>query len=211
MYLNNRVLVIDGFYEDPDKVRNLALAEEFYPCTHPMMRGNYPGLRTRFLNHISEDLCQEFRDNMMGNLLDGLSTKYNCYFETNFQLCYPEHGDSWLHTDRAPWPVTHVGVVYLNPNPPPNSGTLMYELRPEYAEDFKDYCKRYDNLWKKLNRDQDKTELNTWFELTLSIPNRYNRAIMYSPQAFHKSDTYFGSTPETGRLIQPFFATITYE
>lgn len=210
MYLTNKVLIIDNFYKDPDKVREFALKQTYRDCHDPVMDGNWPGLRTLFLNNLDEQLCAEFRDTLMNNILEGIATQYQCYFETNFQLCYPEHGDSWIHTDVGPWPITHVGVVYLNPNPPENSGTILYKFNDEYTDEFKEYAAKHNNMWTTLTRDKDKEEFHKWFTPTLNVPNVYNRVIMYSPDRWHKSDMYFGSSPETGRLIQPFFANIEY-
>lgn len=210
MYLTNKVLVVDNFYKDPDAIRNLALQQEFLDCNHPERSGSWPGLRSKFLNNISEELTQQFRDLMLNTLLEGVIAKYNCYFETNFQLCYAEHGDSWVHTDVGPWPITHVGVIYLNPNPAPDSGTIIYELKKEYTDEFKQYAAKKNNMWTTLNRDQDKEEFNKWFTPSLNIPNKYNRAVIYNPSQWHKADHYFGNSKETGRLIQPFFANIQY-
>ena len=209
MHLSNKVLVIDNFYENPDKVREIALKQEYKDCKDPLMGGSWPGFRSKYLHHIDESLMQEFRDNLMGNLLEGLNTRYNCYFETMFQLCYAEHGDSWIHTDIGKWEITHVGVIYLHPDPPPNSGTLIYDLKKECVDEFKAYAAKHNNLWTDLNRDTE--EFHKWFELTLNVPNKYNRAIIYSPHRWHKSDTYFGNSVETGRLFQPLFARIKYE
>lgn len=210
MYLSNKVLVIDNFYKDPDKIRDFAIKQEFKPCTDPEMGGSWPGLRTRYLNNLNEDICREFKDNLIGNLLEGVATQYNCYFETNFQLCYESVKDSWIHTDVSPWEITHVGVIYLNPDPPADSGTNMYELRPEYTDEFKSYAAKHNNVWTTLNRDEDSEEFNRWFKLNMAIPNKFNRAVLYSPRAWHKADKYFGNSPESGRLTQVFFAKIDY-
>jgi hypothetical protein len=209
MFLTNKVLVIDNFYKDPDMIRRLALAQEFLPCNHPDRSGQWPGLRSKFLNEINPRACEEFKDNLISNLLEGISTDYNCYFETNFQLCYETNGDSWVHFDHATtWNVTHAGLVYLHPNPPENSGTIIYDFNKEHQPEMDEYSEKHNYLWHRLNRDQDSEEFKKWFTPSISIPNKYNRAVIYSPMAWHKSDTYFGTTLDTGRLTQPFFASI---
>lgn len=210
MYLNNKVLVVDNFYKDPDYIRGFALEQEFMPCSHPLLKGNWPGLRSQYLHILNEKITEEFQNNLMKNLLEGITTNYNCYFETNFQLCYETITDSWIHTDIAEWPITHVGVVYLHPTPQNNSGTNIYNLRTEYIDEFKIYAEKHNNLWTTLNRDEDRNEFERWFEPSLSIPNKYNRAVIYDPHTWHKSDKYFGNSIETGRLTQVFFANIQY-
>jgi hypothetical protein len=212
MYLTNKVIIVENFYKDPDMVRNLALNQEFLPESHPERFGNWPGRRSKFINDINPRLCEEFRDSLMHSLLEGVPTNYNCYFETNFQLCYETDGDSWIHYDFDPkdWEITHVGVVYLNPNPPPNSGTLIYDFNKEYEQEFLEYSEKHNHIWRKLNRDQDSKEFNRWWTLNLSVENKYNRAVLYSPSVWHKSDRYFGNDKDSGRLIQPFFCNIKY-
>lgn len=212
MYLTNKTIIVDNFYNDPDMVRSLALNQEFLPDTHLERCGNWPGMRTKYINDINPRFCEEFRDNLMNSLLEGVSTEYNCYFETNFQLCYETDRDSWIHYDYDPlsWEITHVGLVYLNPNPPANSGTLIYNFNKEYKDEFEEYSKNHNHVWKRLNRDQDFEEFNRWWSLNMTIENRYNRAVLYSPLVWHKSNHYFGHSKETGRLIQPFFCRIKY-
>lgn len=211
MFLTNKALIIDNFYKDPDMIRGLALRQEFLPMTHPERSGQWPGLRSKFLNEINPRACEEFKDSLISNLLEGITIDYNCYFETNFQLCYGDIGDSWVHFDHdGKWDITHVGLVYLNPDPPDNSGTIIYDFNKEHQPDMDAYSEKHNYLWHRLNRDQDSEEFKKWFTPSLNIPNKYNRAIIYNPWTWHKSDRYFGSTPETGRLTQPFFARIQY-
>lgn len=211
MHLTNKVLVIDDFYKDPDKIRNFALNQEYKSCTDPEMGGNWPGLRSRYLHNLDESLVKEFRNNLIENLLEGIAVSYNCYFETSFQLCYESIVDSWIHTDTGSWPITHVGVIYLNPHPVENSGTNFYKLKNEYINDFQKYAQDNNSLWTKLNRDEDSEKFNQWFDMSLSVSNVYNRAVIYSPNLWHKSDRYFGNSINTGRLTQVFFANIRYE
>lgn len=212
MHLTNKVLIIDDFYKDPDAIRQLALNQEFLPSTHPDRGGNWPGLRSKFLNNINPRACEEFRDKLMGSLLEGVKTEYYCYFETNFQLCYEDIGDSWVHYDfTSNFDITHVGLVYLNPDPPENSGTVIYEFDKKYQTELDEYSARHEGIRHRLNRDQDSEEFYRWFKPSLPIPNKYNRAIVYNPWVWHKADRYFGNTPETGRLTQPFFCQIKYK
>jgi hypothetical protein len=208
--MQNKVLVIDNFYKDPDKVRNFALNQEFKNCKEAAAGGNWPGRRSQFLHNLSHELSEDFHNTFLGNLLENNPIKYKGYIETNFQLCYESDGDSWVHYDTPPWPCTHVGVVYLHPNPPANSGTLIYEFDESYRTEFEEYAKENSNLWFKLNRDQDSEEFSKFFKQSMEIPNKYNRAVIYGPHMWHKSDRYFGNSLETGRLFQPFFCNLEF-
>jgi hypothetical protein len=210
MYMNDKILVIDNFYKDPYAIREFALQQTFKDCKEADAGGNWPGRRTKFLHNLDDDISNEFHSAFLGNLLDNNPIKYNGYIETNFQLCYESDGDSWVHYDTPPWNCTHVGVVYLTPDPAPNSGTLFYEFNEEYRQEFEEYAAKNDNLWFNLNRNADTKEFDKFFTQTLALPNRFNRAIIYGPDRWHKSDQYFGSTPQDGRLFQPFFCNLEF-
>lgn len=210
MFFYNKVLIIDNFYKDPDKVRKFALSNDFKTHRDAGGGGVWPGRRTAFLHNINPELSDEFHNTLLGNILENNPIKYSGYLETNFQLCYERDGDSWVHYDTPPWNCTHVGVVYLTPDPPPNSGTIIYRFNEYYRAEFEKYSAKCNHKWYRLNRDQDSEEFQKFFTEDLVIPNKYNRAIVYGPNWWHKSDRYFGSTPEDGRLFQPFFCNLDF-
>ena len=51
--INCPYLVIDNFYNDPDKIREFVLKQEF------KIRGNYPGQRT--LSFASENIKERYK------------------------------------------------------------------------------------------------------------------------------------------------------
>ena len=65
------------------------------------------------------------------------------------------------------------GLLYLTPNPPPDSGTIIYTPPPHQEQDI--------------------------------VGNCFNRLLLYSADAYHKSNKYFGSSLRDGRLTQLFF------
>jgi hypothetical protein len=210
MFMNNKILIVDDFYKDPDSIRNFALSQEFKNCKQANAGGNWPGQRSGFLHNLDSSVSEEFHNTFLGNLLENNPIKYKGYIETNFQICYSNNGDSWVHYDTPTWHCTHVGLVYLTPKPPKNSGTLFYEFNEEHRQEFEEYAARNDNLWTKLNRDEDCKEFEKFFTQVMEVPNKYNRAIIYGPNIWHKSDRYFGTTQENARLFQPFFCNLDF-
>ena len=178
-----KTLEFKNFFENPDDIRKFALSQRFYPSeTHPS-GGNWPGVRTEFYHTLSEDKYYDFTSKIY-NLMGWESGK-ETYFEVMFQLCTDKDGTSWIHNDRMPQDFTHVGIVYLTPSPHKNSGTLFYE--PKVKEDE-------DRLI-----EEDSSDPNLFNEVTNS-ENEYNKLILYNPQTWHKSDTYFGKDLYDGRL-----------
>jgi len=58
---------------------------------------------------------------------------------------------------------------------------------------------------KKLNRYEDRANYDKLFTPIDIFGNVYNRLIMYRGDEFHKSNDYFGTTLQDGRLTQVFF------
>lgn len=211
MFMHNKVLIVDDFYQDPDKIRSFALNQEFKNCQEANAGGNWPGQRSSFLHLLNDEINEEFHNNFLGALLENNPIRYSGYIETNFQVCTEADGDSWIHYDTPTWNCTHVGIVYLNPNPPENSGTCFYTFNEEHRQEFEEYAERNGHLWFKLNRDEDSEEFNKFFKKDFCVPNKYNRCVIYGPNRWHKSDWYFGNDLESGRMIQPIFCGLEFE
>ena len=127
-----------------------------------------------------------------------------------FNLGYGEKQNrfNWLHSDDHFRPNTrssmYACVIYLTPNPPPNSGTLLLENPEGGLFDTKD---PKIGKWKK----PDTVFQGNFFDFPVSkkykvhtkVENRYNRLIMYDARMLHApEDAGFGDTKETARLTQ---------
>jgi hypothetical protein len=84
---------------------------------------------------------------------------------------------------------THVLILFLTPDPSPNSGTIFYNRKPDVNEDE----------YKQNDGDPKYYDVKEVFE------NVYNKAALYNPDEFHKSDTYFGESFRDSRLSQVCF------
>ncbi len=169
-------MIIDNFFADPDAIRQRALSFDFHDSdwyTEKLgKKETWPGLRTASLHEIWPELLSE----LMNQVLSGILRLPPCDYRaaSSFQICYASDGDSWVHTDDGAYQMA--GLIYLTPNPAPNSGTILYEQGKD------------DN-----HRERD------------IIGNVYNRLIIYNSQTLHKSNVYFGDSKETGRMTLPFF------
>jgi hypothetical protein len=186
----NMIHIKDNFFKNPDAVRSFALKQKFYnPLTGPHLDSNFPGKRSDFLNRISNDIFMELTQGIY-KLFDLPSDTFS-FTMSSFQICTEEDGESWVHRDSVIWEPTNVGVVYLTPDPPENSGTLLYEVPENYSD--------------------DEPRSNFDFVIKKRLDNKYNRLVMYDPYELHKSDTYFGSDLHNGRLFIAFFMRIDTE
>jgi len=173
------VVIVDDYYPDPDAMRRFALAQEF------AVSGNYPGMRTK--SFATDEDRRKF-ESILGRKITYFPEGYN----GSFQIVT---GDlkSWIHRD-----LTRYGAVaFLSPNPPVNSGTILYRHRATGL--LRARTKEEEDL---LNLDAN--DESKW-EVIDRIGNKYNRLVLFDGFLSHKSDTYFGSDKESGRLFQTFF------
>lgn len=99
---------------------------------------------------------------------------------------------AWIHSD----PTSYIGLCYLNPDPPLNSGTTFYKHKQTT-----DFSEKSDNIETYI---KDKNDFTKW-EVVDTIGNRFNRTVIYNSSLFHCPTNYFGSDLQTSRLYQLFF------
>ena len=197
-------LCVDNFYPYPERVRRLALEQEFIKADD----GRWPGKRTKNLHEIDEVLFNHFCDKLFSIFFDFETCgRVNWNVETSFQLIEPYDEDpnsvrntGWIHTDKSGGVLA--GVIYLTPDANLDSGTSLYRLKNEDTIDdsdvktsfYKDGIdKNYEELLKKHNSS---------FEETTRFNNVYNRLAMWEGTQWHGVNSFYSKTP---RLTQVFF------
>jgi len=183
--MRHSYIIIDDFLDNPDKVRQSILdggIEQF--CN----RGSFSGRRTPPADYgyrkmidskLEQVLPFKFKmdDYVVKNGDGDIVTESCCY---SFQLAL-EDDDTWVHNDHTDWS----GVLYLTPNAPIDSGTILFK--------------------KDTKPDPDKDDYDTY--MTDNVGNLYNRMILFRGKDLpHRSNKPgFGDSLETGRLSQHFF------
>jgi hypothetical protein len=139
--MHEQILVIDNFLDNPDEIRQLAL---FYQYLTPTVNDGWKGYRSinwcenyspyqDISKKIKRKVCEHFK-------LDQKDLKIKCCFhyclESTKNTCIPSFEEYKFHID----PFLISGVIYLTPNPPPNSGTEFL--------DFK--VRKVDNVYNRL-------------------------------------------------------------
>ena len=180
--METNIRVIDGFYNNPKEVRKFALEQDFN------VTGNYPGWRT---NPIIDDGIREHLEEIMGIKID--ETKWNLGEYTGTYQWVSEGIPTWVHADRHNhWSC----VVFLHPDPAPNSGTSFYKHIPTGSRMYSDNDGAY------VEGDGDRWD--RW-EKTDTVSNVFNRAVIFKGEMWHAADEYFGSNIMDARLFQTFF------
>ena len=207
------LMVVDNFFSDPYKIRNMGLKGEYYPS--PEFR--WPGYR---YSNLSEEFKKHYLDKVDSILnqelnLDTLSFQYI--------------DKSWLnglcHTDYPPFKYTC--LTFLNPKPLSNSGTEVYLENPPcgaYAgEDDDDILTQYvirRGAKEKIKTDNQKENYygsskniidrwvfnkfkkkynSVWHDPCI-ISNRFNRTLIFDSALYHRAQNFFGNNVKDSRL-----------
>jgi hypothetical protein len=205
------VTVLDNFFEDPDSVRNFALSQNFSPSP-----GHYPGFRSQRLDKIDESFERSFTEKVFSLFFD-----LNCHditwsVESSFQLIPSKFEEGWVHSDNSPDGWNVAGLVYLNPQPSPNSGTSICSRITDTDYSSLD-LKKFTQIKHKFYRGEPvdpelyrnyRNELNSKFSTTINVENVYNRLVVYSADELHKANNFFGEHKEDSRLTLMFYARV---
>lgn len=198
-------IVVDNFFETPSLVRDYALGLEFFKGN----RGNWPGLRTEFLDRINSELFEVVAKNLLLNLKG-----YTGFTElqATFQIVTEIHECGWIHRDDTRFNLG--AIIFLNPNPPENSGFSIYEslVNPGdlYWEQHQKIKEEYMHKFHKQVETEDEDEIKKYVEYrnkhnqsyreSISFQNKFNRALMFASSQNHAAQNFFGTTKEDSRL-----------
>lgn len=175
-----RVIVVDGFYADPQAARTLALSQTFVESP------DYHKGRRTHERFASDEVRAEFE-----RLLGKRITKWDYGTNGVFQIC--KAGDALVyHGDDQ----QYAAAVYLTPNAPLESGTSFFRDFATGARSLTDVPPpTFENGF------YDATQ----FDLVDRIGNVFNRCVIWDAKLIHAASGYFGDTDETARLFQIFF------
>jgi hypothetical protein len=97
----------------------------------------------------------------------------------------------------------YAAVIYLTPNAPPECGTSFYRLRyPNGTLGGNQCTPPHNNLGEALG--VTKMPLQAWSE-DLTIPNVFNRIVLYRADLVHSATAYCGVEHEEKRMTAVFF------
>lgn len=183
-----KLFVVDNFYDDPHKVREYALKQDFngdlrfYKGKRTGDRFSTPQIRQKFEQILGEPIVRwDTPGSEFGGSMNGV-----------FQYCTPEDALVY-HYDSQKW----AAMIFLTPDAPPQTGTSFYrhkETGIKVAEDL----------------DADRAFAGgfydaTKFELIDTVGNVFNRCVIFDARAIHAATEYFGKTIEDSRLFHIFF------
>ena len=203
--MNFPILCVDDFYNNPEEIRKLAYSQQFNKT-----EAICPGKRSELISDIDKKFFNDFCVKVFSLLYNFNKEQCEWNVETNFQLTLPKSKDfssslneGWNHKDTN---ALAAGVVYLNPDPNPGSGTTISKLKSDKKE--------FDFTYRDLLYSDQEVDLKKYqeahkdhednFEESIVFKNKYNRLIMYDSDYWHRESNFLTSLEEP-RLTQVFF------
>ena len=196
------VHVVDGFYSDPDRVRNLALEETAWVRAAPAAGGKHSSESER--SFYTADLVARFVRILGFDIaVDAARMGFGvfAFYGSDAQV------EQTTHFDDTEW----AGVVYLAPPERCEGGLSFYRHRetglcgppttPELSRlGIKDLATFLRDVYYPSKKDPD-----AWEE-TMHVDMKYNRLVLLEGgRLFHRASSGFGTSPADGRLSQRFF------
>lgn len=118
------MIVIDNYFKYPDTIRNYALDSVKYYPKQP--NDGWQGYRSSILsedNNIEKEIILKIEDTLKSNYqtdFEKIAVFFHCSPITIMERINDFHDMKW-HDDIC----DYAGVIYLNPNPPKNTGTCF--------------------------------------------------------------------------------------
>ena len=192
---DNFHIVQDNFFKDPHKVRECAIQSlmDKHDCILNDSVKNYPGIRSKVPQSIVDEIIFFINKSFQKKPKD---------FYSNFHITSRIHEVGLIHSDTPKF----AGLIYLNENPPPKSGTILCTHMDDKrnVSGFNeastthnvDVIKRFANYKKQFNKD---------FKIEVELENKFNRLIIYNGIQYHAPYHYFGNNLFNSRLVLVFW------
>jgi hypothetical protein len=193
------LLIRDGFYSDPDRIRRIAQSMEY---TEPE---DFTGFMTREVYH--ERGVRRRLETILGVRITRWDTdpeEANGIFYGGFAAGTNKEVPG-VHYDE---PVDDITVVvYLTPGIPFGFGTSLWQHKSTGLMNAPTRADAH-RLKKPLARLRRRLELDTtrrdrWIEIDRA-GYRYNRVVAYPSAVLHSATRHFGANIDGGRIYQTF-------
>jgi Family of unknown function (DUF6445) len=189
--------VIDDFLADPEAFRARALRLNYN------VEGPYPGRNSA--EHIQIEGLERLVSAMVGERVQ-IPWPLQSHGTCRLTLERDNGEPSKIHIDPTHWS----GVLYLNRSEDCRGGTEFYRHLPSGMDRVPQNpaalkaagYESYDELQRVVDRDT--LDRSKW-ELTMTVPMRFNRLVLLQPQYWHTSGPGFGDGVENGRLVYLIF------
>ena len=188
------VIVIDDFLPNPHEFRERALGLNY------ALEGPYPGLNS------TEKIEIAGLDELVSTLVyqQVRPPRTSDYSHGSFRIALAEDdGPAKIHVDNSHWS----GTLYLSLPEDCRGGTEFYRHLPTRTDHLPFTQEElnatgyssYQELTAQILQ-KDVLDRSKW-ELTMTVPMRFNRLLLQQPQYWHTAGPSFGDSLRNGRLI----------
>jgi hypothetical protein len=192
--------VFDGFFDDPDAVREFALLQNY----KPEESGKWPGLRTECLSVLHPTLYRQIFSRLFSVFFETNKVYYSWKGTAAFQYTPEIYGSGWVHQDTD---TLMTGVIYLNPG---KAKSTISICKPKHGLTFEppNGDKKKESYLNPLLVEEYapyKNEANELFDDSIVISTEYNRLVLFEGYKHHKEGNFFGTSVEDSRLTLVVF------
>jgi hypothetical protein len=196
--MHTTFLVVDDFLDNAEALREHALKLEY-----PPLQGQFPGRNS--LQRINIDGLTEAVSSLLGERLIAASPPQS-HAKTRLTLA-ADKGRGKVHVDESHWS----GILYLSREEDCRGGTEFFRHKRTGLDRFpfapEDLARGGFSSHAEAHRaliEEDGTNDDSW-ELTMTIPMRFNRLLLLRPWLFHTAGPGFGDRAENARLVYLMF------
>jgi len=197
-------ICVDNFFDDPEKVVELANSLSYEPCAE----GRFPGVRSKPVHQINysffDSTCIKILSLLYPNDAKNIQYTADMFFQKIDSKKHTKEG--WVHYDTCELS----SIIYLSKNS--NAGTSIYQRKG--FQHFPINSKVKNEFYKKEKTQDDETyekalkENNNLYEKTISYKSIFNRLIALDAASLHGVDS-FGKGDERLILVT-FFQTLNF-
>ena len=127
------VTVINDFYDNPDAIRQFALAQTYtFRHEETGLDSVYPGCRTQDLYSLDSALQAIVLKKLVSVFHIAEHDVMRWAISSSFQSVSEIYKEGVIHTDNN---TIFAGVLYLSPNAPLNSGTSLYRKNATFSQE----------------------------------------------------------------------------
>lgn len=181
-----QTMVVDNFFEDPQKIRELILKEEMADV-EAGDKVLYPGI-VLLPQFLIDDMVSRVEDILNVDCKEAL-----CFARHSAITMTPPH---WAHSDKEM--CDFVCLIYLNPDPPPGDGTYLVK-----HHDTGMSTHPQDAVGRELLL-ADSNDWNKW-ETTDLLPAKFNRINLINSNLLHAAAPSYGKDRLDSRLVLTVF------
>jgi hypothetical protein len=187
------VIVLDGFYDFPQRVRKLALEAQY--CQPDQLPPGYPGTESKFMFYSQSVVAR--LSQLVGKriIVDPKQNSFGVFSKPTLTSGFQPR----VHVDATEW----TGIVYLNETFDENGGTELVEHKKTGLTALPEVSALADEF-KRQVLEKDEMNGEAW-KVHCRTASRFNRLFLFrSGRLFHRASarTIIGDEP---RLTHLFF------